>query len=121
MLEDPEQPEALHTWFYPGDKRARAWLKDSPAMRSWCVTYYGGGFGTMPAFATDYFGAAQIGSIYGLMHTLGVRRGIRSESGGRNSPGHWPLSGRDALARPGNARERGSPAAPAPSARAAVA
>jgi OFA family oxalate/formate antiporter-like MFS transporter len=30
---------------------------------------YGGGFGTMPAFATDYFGAGQIGSIYGLMLT----------------------------------------------------
>ncbi|MGC9951996.1 MAG: OFA family MFS transporter [Bryobacteraceae bacterium] len=30
---------------------------------------YGGGFGTMPAFASDYFGAAQIGSIYGLMLT----------------------------------------------------
>jgi len=30
---------------------------------------YGGGFGTMPAFATDYFGPGQIGSIYGLMLT----------------------------------------------------
>ncbi|MGI4755243.1 MAG: L-lactate MFS transporter [Janthinobacterium lividum] len=30
---------------------------------------YGGGFGTMPAFATDYFGSANIGSIYGLMLT----------------------------------------------------
>jgi OFA family oxalate/formate antiporter-like MFS transporter len=30
---------------------------------------YGGGFGTMPAFATDYFGAKDIGSIYGLMLT----------------------------------------------------
>ncbi len=30
---------------------------------------YGGGFGTMPAFATDYFGAKQVGSIYGLMLT----------------------------------------------------
>src|SRR5208282_5937014 len=30
---------------------------------------YGGGFGTMPAFATDYFGAGQVGSIYGLMLT----------------------------------------------------
>jgi OFA family oxalate/formate antiporter-like MFS transporter len=30
---------------------------------------YGGGFGTMPAFATDYFGAGQIGSIYGMMLT----------------------------------------------------
>ena len=32
---------------------------------------YGGGFGTMPAFATDYFGAGQIGSIYGMMLTAG--------------------------------------------------
>ncbi len=30
---------------------------------------YGGGFGTMPAFAADYFGAANVGSIYGLMLT----------------------------------------------------
>jgi OFA family oxalate/formate antiporter-like MFS transporter len=30
---------------------------------------YGGGFGAMPAFATDYFGAGQIGSIYGMMLT----------------------------------------------------
>ena len=30
---------------------------------------YGGGFGTMPAFAADYFGAANVGSIYGLILT----------------------------------------------------
>jgi len=30
---------------------------------------YGGGFGTMPAFAADYFGAQNVGSIYGLMLT----------------------------------------------------
>ena len=30
---------------------------------------YGGGFGTMPAFATDYFGPRNIGPIYGLMLT----------------------------------------------------
>jgi OFA family oxalate/formate antiporter-like MFS transporter len=30
---------------------------------------YGGGFGTMPAFATDYFGPKFVGSIYGLMLT----------------------------------------------------
>ena len=30
---------------------------------------YGGGFGTMPAFAADYFGARDVGSIYGLMLT----------------------------------------------------
>jgi OFA family oxalate/formate antiporter-like MFS transporter len=30
---------------------------------------YGGGFGTMPAFAADYFGPKFAGSIYGLMLT----------------------------------------------------
>jgi MFS transporter, OFA family, oxalate/formate antiporter len=33
------------------------------------VSCYGGGFGTMPAFAADYFGAANVGKIYGLMLT----------------------------------------------------
>jgi MFS transporter, OFA family, oxalate/formate antiporter len=30
---------------------------------------YGGGFGTMPAFAADYFGSRFVGPIYGLMLT----------------------------------------------------
>jgi OFA family oxalate/formate antiporter-like MFS transporter len=30
---------------------------------------YGGGFGTMPAFAADFFGAEDFGSIYGVMLT----------------------------------------------------
>ncbi len=30
---------------------------------------YGGGFGTIPAFAADYFGAKNVGPIYGLMLT----------------------------------------------------
>lgn len=30
---------------------------------------YGGGFATMPAFVTDYFGPTNVGSIYGLMLT----------------------------------------------------
>ena len=30
---------------------------------------YGGGFGTMPAFAADLFGPANVGSIYGLLLT----------------------------------------------------
>jgi OFA family oxalate/formate antiporter-like MFS transporter len=30
---------------------------------------YGGGFGTMPAFAADYFSAKNVGPIYGLMLT----------------------------------------------------
>src|SRR5258708_8324655 len=33
------------------------------------LSCYGGGFGTMPAFATDYFGSTFVGSIYGLMLT----------------------------------------------------
>lgn len=33
------------------------------------ISCYGGGFGTMPAFASDYFGAANVGQIYGLMLT----------------------------------------------------
>ena len=52
---------------------------------------YGGGFGTMPAFAADYFGAEHVGSIYGLMLTawgvagvLGptVMASMRERSGG---------------------------------------
>jgi OFA family oxalate/formate antiporter-like MFS transporter len=30
---------------------------------------YGGGFGTMPAIAADYFGSKNVGPIYGLMLT----------------------------------------------------
>ncbi len=33
------------------------------------ITCYGGGFGTMPAFAADYFGPRNVGTIYGLMLT----------------------------------------------------
>lgn len=33
------------------------------------VSCYGGGFGTMPAFAADYFGSRDVGTIYGLMLT----------------------------------------------------
>jgi OFA family oxalate/formate antiporter-like MFS transporter len=37
---------------------------------------YGGGFGTMPAFAADYFGARNVGSIYGLMLTAWGSAGL---------------------------------------------
>jgi OFA family oxalate/formate antiporter-like MFS transporter len=37
---------------------------------------YGGGFGTMPAFAADYFGARHVGSIYGLMLTAWGTAGL---------------------------------------------
>lgn len=33
------------------------------------VSCYGGGFGTMPAFAADYFGSRDVGTVYGLMLT----------------------------------------------------
>jgi MFS transporter, OFA family, oxalate/formate antiporter len=33
------------------------------------ISCYGGGFGTMPAFAADYFGSKWVGPIYGLMLT----------------------------------------------------
>src|SRR5882672_4878544 len=37
---------------------------------------YGGGFGTMPAFAADYFGPKDVGSIYGLMLTAWGAAGV---------------------------------------------
>jgi OFA family oxalate/formate antiporter-like MFS transporter len=37
---------------------------------------YGGGFGTMPAFTADYFGAEHVGSIYGLMLTAWSVAGV---------------------------------------------
>jgi OFA family oxalate/formate antiporter-like MFS transporter len=37
---------------------------------------YGGGFGTMPAFAADRFGTENIGSIYGLMLTAWSFAGV---------------------------------------------
>lgn len=33
------------------------------------VSCYGGGFGTMPSFAADYYGSRDVGTIYGLMLT----------------------------------------------------
>lgn len=37
---------------------------------------YGGGFGTMPAFASDFFGAKNAGTIYGVMLTAWSAGGI---------------------------------------------
>jgi OFA family oxalate/formate antiporter-like MFS transporter len=53
---------------------------------------YGGGFGTMPAFATDYFGARQIGSIYGMMLTAWGCAAVFGPSlvaGIRQATGHY--------------------------------
>ena len=37
---------------------------------------YGGGFGTMPAFAADFFGPKNIGSVYGFMLTAWGAAGV---------------------------------------------
>jgi len=53
---------------------------------------YGGGFGTMPAFAADYFGAQQIGSIYGFMLTAwgaGAMFGPTLTAQIRQATGHY--------------------------------
>jgi OFA family oxalate/formate antiporter-like MFS transporter len=57
--------QALLFWFLPSI---------SVASLMTIVTFvvlmcYGGGFGTMPAFAADYFGPKNVGPIYGLMLT----------------------------------------------------
>jgi OFA family oxalate/formate antiporter-like MFS transporter len=59
---------------------------------------YGGGFGTMPAFAADYFGSENVGSIYGLMLTAWGFAGIlgptliaqiRQSTGAYSHALHW--------------------------------
>src|SRR6476659_7213221 len=53
---------------------------------------YGGGFGTMPALAADYFGAENVGSIYGLMLTAWGFAGVFGPmliASIRQSSGHY--------------------------------
>jgi OFA family oxalate/formate antiporter-like MFS transporter len=57
--------QALLFWFLPGITSAGV-LTGVAFLILLC---YGGGFGTMPAFAADYFGAKNEGPIYGLMLT----------------------------------------------------
>lgn len=52
-------------WFLPGIVTAGVLT----AVTFVILMCYGGGFGTMPAFAADYFGAKNVGPIYGLMLT----------------------------------------------------
>jgi MFS transporter, OFA family, oxalate/formate antiporter len=52
-------------WFLPGFVTAGVLTAVSFVI----LMCYGGGFGTMPAFAADYFGAKNVGPIYGLMLT----------------------------------------------------
>jgi OFA family oxalate/formate antiporter-like MFS transporter len=57
--------QALLFWFLPGFTSVGV-LTAAAFIILLC---YGGGFGTMPAFAADYFGAKNVGPIYGLMLT----------------------------------------------------
>src|SRR6202051_1054446 len=57
--------QALLFWFLPGIASAGVLT----VVAFIILLCYGGGFGTMPAFAADYFGAKNVGPIYGLMLT----------------------------------------------------
>jgi len=52
-------------WMFPGIASASMLTAVSFVI----LMCYGGGFGTMPAFAADYFGSKNVGPIYGLMLT----------------------------------------------------
>ena len=52
-------------WFLPGIASATVLT----VVAFIILLCYGGGFGTMPAFSADYFGAKNVGPIYGLMLT----------------------------------------------------
>jgi MFS transporter, OFA family, oxalate/formate antiporter len=57
--------QAVLFWTYPNIATASL-LTTATFVVLMC---YGGGFGTMPAFAADYFGPKNVGPIYGLMLT----------------------------------------------------
>lgn len=57
--------QVLLFWFLPGI----ATVTVMSIVTFVVLMCYGGGFGTMPAFAADYFGSKNVGPIYGLMLT----------------------------------------------------
>ena len=57
--------QALLFWFFPNIVTASL----ETIVTFVVLICYGGGFGTMPAFAADYFGPKNVGPIYGLMLT----------------------------------------------------
>src|SRR5437660_3673135 len=57
--------QILLFWFLPNITTASLMTIDAFVV----LMCYGGGFGTMPAFAADYFGPKNVGPIYGLMLT----------------------------------------------------
>jgi OFA family oxalate/formate antiporter-like MFS transporter len=57
--------QAVLFWFLPNINSAAVLTLVSFII----LMCYGGGFGTMPAFAADYLGSRNVGPIYGLMLT----------------------------------------------------
>jgi len=57
--------QVLLFWIFPSVHSV--WLLTAVAFL--VLVCFGGGFGTMPAFAADYFGTKNVGPIYGLMLT----------------------------------------------------
>jgi OFA family oxalate/formate antiporter-like MFS transporter len=57
--------QAFLFWFFPNVTTASSMTVVAFVV----LVCYGGGFGTMPAFAADYFGPSNVGPIYGLMLT----------------------------------------------------
>jgi OFA family oxalate/formate antiporter-like MFS transporter len=57
--------QAILFWFLPGIAGASLMTLVTFVV----LMCYGGGFGTMPAFAADYYGSKNVGPIYGLMLT----------------------------------------------------
>jgi OFA family oxalate/formate antiporter-like MFS transporter len=57
--------QAFLFWLLPNSRAALSMT----AVTFVALMCYGGGFGTMPAFAADYFGSRNVGPIYGLMLT----------------------------------------------------
>ena len=57
--------QVLLFWFFPNIASASLMTTVTFVV----LMCYGGGFGTMPAFAADFFGARNVGSVYGLMLT----------------------------------------------------
>ena len=82
--------QALIFWLLPSARSLPLFAALTVAV----LLCYGGGFGTMPAFTADYFGAEHVGSIYGLMLTAWGVAGVlgptmiaalRERSGGYDS------------------------------------
>ena len=64
--------QAVVFWFLPSARSVTMF----GVLAGIILLCYGGGFGTMPAFAADYFGTMHVGSIYGLMLTAWSAAGV---------------------------------------------